>query len=86
MLGRIRQHGSVPGNVADHQSKLSTSSRLSWKSEEDCLQPFHWMGDHLGIHGVVGSLILLEDCHQSCRKHTKAGASCSNVLPLDEVE
>ena len=28
----------------------------------------------------------LEDCHQSCRKHSKAGAESSIALPLDEVE
>ena len=31
-----------------------------------------WMGDHLGIHGVVDILDLSEDCHQSCRKLTKS--------------
>ena len=35
---------------------------------------------------VVNSLNLLEDCHQSCRKQSKAGAKCSSVLPLNEVE
>ena len=45
-----------------------------------------WMGDRLGIHGVVDILVLLEDCLQSCRKHTKAGSTCSNVLPQNEIE
>ena len=44
------------------------------------------MGDCLGIHGVVDILFWLEDCHQSCRKLTKAGETCFNLLPLDEVE
>ena len=44
------------------------------------------MGDRLGIHGAVDILILLVDCHQSCRKLAKAGADCSSALPLGEVE
>ena len=62
-----------------HQSKLSTSARHSRNVST-------WKGGCLGIHGVVDILDLSEDCHQSCRKLTKAGATCSNVLPLDEVE
>ena len=42
------------------------------------------MGDRLGIHGVVDILVMLEDYHQSCRKHAKARAESSSILPLDE--
>ena len=67
-----------------HQSKLSTSTRHSWEENRSVYS--HILLKTHGTQGVVDTLVLSEDYHQSCRKLTKAGATCSSVLPLDEVE